>query len=413
MPPRRQQQETGGDASAGAPANAPANPPTGASQGDNNPTVSATQGGVNPAVSAVGTTQGNPNVSTSTSYAELIEIYKVLYPDSPRAEVLEMAKVQLEANNLREDALGPPRPPPRVEFPRDVLKQFDTMPKLHRENWHSWLNDFTATIDAIDNASEIIFGDVGPSHADYDAKLDHRLLGLLRSVCDRTSTNNIRYILDQKTNWSGGRELFAELRDALTKQDGVVRGSLYMELSQVQLPANNDIEKVIHQMQEIRTRATMVGADITDSNLVTHITKLTFHHQVYRTIWESLIVQGLADNWEHVKIAMLTKWRFSQLSPFSRQPRPVAAEAASTSTTTSGTGTTEGRRSRSPEEAYLLGKRDPAKPNEPAKCFGCHQPGHIRKNCPNLKPASNAAAASTEASANSSSAVAEAAVNDH
>ncbi|CAO1617156.1 unnamed protein product [Parajaminaea phylloscopi] len=296
-------------------------------EGDTQPTPSTSDTApAGPTVQAKGPTRPQGNILTSINYGELIQLYKADFPDSPHAEIMEMAKVQLEINSTREDNVRPPSPTPprRKEFTRDVLKQFESMPKLNRENWHSWLNDFTATIEAIDDAYELIFGEAGPGHPSYDESLDHRLKGLLRAVCDRTSTKNVRWILDKKKHWSGGRELFIELRDTLTKQDGIVRGGLYMELSQVQLPADNDIEKVVHQMQEIRTRASLVGADITDSNLVTHITKLTFHHSIYRTIWESLIVQGKADDWEHVKIAMLTKWRFSQLSPFSRQPRPVA-----------------------------------------------------------------------------------------
>ena len=33
------------------------------------------------------------------------------------------------------------------------------------------------------------------------------------------------------------------------------------------------------------------------------------------------------------------------------------------------------------QEGYNRGRRDPANPNEPAKCYKCRQPGHIAINC--------------------------------
>ncbi|PWN18945.1 hypothetical protein BCV69DRAFT_241476, partial [Microstroma glucosiphilum] len=254
----------------------------------------------------------------------------------------------------------------------DILELLRGMVKLNNANWHTWLLDFKSTFRTIPLVMDIMTGTIKDDHPSYDAQLDAKFVGIIRNSCDKESSKNIRHIVNVK-EWNTGSELFQQLQSELCRDDDITSGSLLMELGRVRM-FNNDVEKTISEINDIATKGSLIGLVIEDQQKVTQLASCTQFSQGYGEVWSTLETVGKAHKWQSLCAAMRRRHNRIKNDPgrMSSSRRSSAPAAMPSSSDSQGV-----------SQAYLLGKRDPRKPDEPAKCYDCGDPGHIAKNCPN------------------------------
>lgn len=327
-------------------------------------------------------------VNEMTDMLSIFKFFKESSPDIDDAILMDMSKTQFESNVKLQNqhSSEPERKPNNEIFPRDILKQFETMPKLHRENWHSWVIDFEAAVESVPTAHEILLGDFHEEHPGYDAELDARLIGTLRSVIEREKTLNIRYIID-KQRWTGGRQLFREIKQELTRNDKIVASQCLLDMGKLKM-VGNDIERVIYQARAIANKGTQVGSPFTDGHLVTALHNCSGYSDVYKSVWQQIEIAGQLGDFNIVTTALLARWRQAQHEPLSREPRAAALLTAESSKQPARTPLSNVEANAAHVDpsghtaAYYFGKRDENQPDQPAKCYNCFEPGHISKQCP-------------------------------
>lgn len=346
------------------------------------------------------------SIENMTNLAMLFVAFKELMPDATETTIATLARDQLDRNEKRS------RPMDKIVgsenvIPRDVSKQLDNITKLEFDNFHTWRLDLETALESIPSAHGMIFGDVDADHPDYNKILDIRLAGIIRSICDMDGSKNVRYILDSKTKWSGGRELFASIQFELSKLNKIQAAQCLGDMSRVRL-INNDIEKAIFQVRDIKNRGRQLGVDFPPQHMVQTLLNCSGYSNAYKDIWVQLETMGQTTDFDTVAAALLTKWRRLQNEPHHREPRAAALNAKEN---VKENGKENGKnnansaslpakpRLLTPEEAYLIGKRDPNNPDEPAKCYNCGRPGHIAINCPERRRLTLPAKTSVTASA--------------
>lgn len=302
-------------------------------------------------------------------------------PDLSSADAKEYGKAQLEANmQYKVLRLAKPRSPvpddnndednspDSGKIPKQVHRQVEHMPKLTMRNWHSWLIDLKYAVSSSQIISDILFGDVDNSHPRYNAALDKALVSLLRLASDRTGSNNISMYIDHRQDW-GAREMLEYLRVELTKADEVAKSQVLMDLSRLRV-IDHDIEKLIHDIHEIRHRGSLVGQEVSKAQVVVQLTNIT-KFSTYKSVWENLETNGQAHDYDKIVSALLARWQSYKQANLQRD------RAALSSTASRGNATDKSRLTR--QEAYWVGKKNGDKP---AACYNCGLTGHIARACP-------------------------------
>jgi hypothetical protein len=339
--------------------------------------------------------QAQPAILTVEEMTDVWQIYRYYKQEATstgdnitNAELMELAKFQFESNKGTAPVPAP-TPAPAVNpsdsiIPRDVSDNLKGMPKLNKENWHAWHKSLQRVLRAMPIALQILDGTIVDTDADYDLALDQRLVGVLENLSEREGSKNILYILNQD-DWQTGSQLFEVLEEELTKTDMLSAGAVLTKLGRVKM-YNDDVEKVIHQINEIATEGAMVGNHVEDKQKIQAIATATQFSDTYSEAWSTLETIDRETDWRAVCTALLKRQRRQRNTGLHRGPR--AAALVSGEKKTEASAEAKPREERAPltkDEAYLLGKRDPSKPDEPAKCYNCGQPGHIAINCPKPK----------------------------
>lgn len=269
-------------------------------------------------------------------------------------------------------------------IPTAILRQIERIPKLSRSNWHGWCIDVKSILRPYPVLLKHLVGLVDPSDPDYNVTVDHSLVGLIRASAEHTSSENVRYILDSRPDWTGSA-LFRALRTELTKDDKVKASQVLMDLTRLRV-IDNDIERLIIEMDEVGRRATLLGKNITDEQRVTQLANVS-RYGPFASTWEQLDTMGVADQYENVVSALLARAHGLKMSALAKERRSAALAATSTtgnsaSFVASNNSNNSVRTEHTPK--YWLGK---AGKDGKAHCYGCGQEGHIRKNCPGEKKA--------------------------
>lgn len=349
------------------------------------------------------------NLLEMTSVLEIFRHYKAQDQDGlDNATLVELSRIQLAQNNLSKqqrdaaataapaDAEAPQQhfgagaPRAKVQgagalvpintdvIPRDVIKMLEMAPKPNRNNWHSWLFDFMNAMEFVDGAVELLFGEKTESwkrKLENSRHLDLRLATLIRAASERKTSDNVSYIIDFE-RWTSGRDLIDHLRSELTAGDNQARSAVLMDLGRTKM-VNNDISKLIREIESLATRGAQLGMVITNREMIAHLMRSTMWTMAYREVWNNLEGDGKTPLWTSAVNRLMSHQKRIESEPFPRAARAAALLIQEESYA-------EGERAYilSNDEAYLLGKRDPRNPDLPAACYWCKKPGHISKNCP-------------------------------
>lgn len=315
-------------------------------------------------------------------------------PDLSDEIILRMAEIHINTNSSSREDSEPSSSTTRPTeiIPRDVQEQLKNIIKLDNVNWHSWIIDFRTCIECIPNIGSSFFkADFNP-----DPAVDKRLVGVIRSVCDRTTSRNIRYLIDTRQDWTS-KELFDFLKEKLTDSDRLYRGQVLHELSRTQL-INNDVERLVHDINNVVLKGSQVGLTITSNERLQQLRTCTTNSALFGKVWDTMRHTGQHDDYDKVVAALRLEYLEYKSSPYKRESTKAALS-------------TDSRRNGSADPAsdspYWFGRRSKDNPDEPAKCYNCGNTGHISRKCPKPRRSTkrSAHAATTETSTPSAHAV--------
>lgn len=342
------------------------------------------------AAATSGVDDGPRPIEDMDNFADVYEVFAERFPDMEPADLRPMVQAQLEHNaklrTLQVDALTRDK----LALPRDASFQLNSMPKLNRNNFHTWVVDVDSFMEAVPAARNILFGFVVEGDEGYDAAIDARLVGTIRGICDRESTNNVCYIIDSE-RFTSGATLLQRLEEELTRNDSVIAANILRDLNKVTM-YNNDVDAVIREIDALATRGWQVNEVITDKQKVVALDKATGTSAAYWETWSTLeLDQGKSADWFTVCNALRARRKRLNDVKFQRGPRGIALAAneqrpepkAPTKKTIAASPSKPGP---SPplarSQAYWIGKRDPNNPDRPAACWTCGETGHIQRQCP-------------------------------
>ncbi|SOV01775.1 uncharacterized protein UDID_18210 [Ustilago sp. UG-2017a] len=263
------------------------------------------------------------------------------------------------------------------KIPKSVLSIILQIVKLNENNWAIWEPMFMDCIHPIKNTRCILTGEIPSGHSDYDEELDSHFLGLILSSCDHgpTSCINTYTVREQGEEEQLGSTLYKKLKAALTINDEVKLSAIHDRVHKVKLVHRNIIN-LGKKLDQIWNDAARLGSHMDEK-----LKKSTLYHCIkddwlYTQTVDSLKAAQPGCSYEYTYHALAKKHQEAELSGCIR----ATARAASNRNTT-GQPSWPGQILN--QEGYNRGRRDPANPYKPAKCYKCRQPGHITINCTN------------------------------
>ncbi|PWN20836.1 hypothetical protein BCV69DRAFT_299309 [Microstroma glucosiphilum] len=331
----------------------------------------------------------SPDINAMSSVLQIYAAFAQQRPNLSHPELMELSKLQFEANEKRQSTSVTVQRRVNItqegfEWPKEVRNAIDKLYKLTTKNWNAWIMDFEAIWEGIPQVRDLLFGDIDEDHPEYDYRIDHKLVSVLRHVAEKESTDNILHIINRR-KWASGKELFDYMHEMLTKNEAVVASTVLLDLSRVRM-TNNEVSKVIREISNITTRAALVGIDISVPQQITQLCTATSYTHVYKDVWHTLESVGSVVDYDAVCAALIRREDRHMNESQARGPRAAALSAsAHPKNVTEKPAEARSSRVSTKEEAYLYGRRDPRRPDEPAKCYTCGKTGHIARNCPDAK----------------------------
>ncbi|SOV06178.1 uncharacterized protein UDID_19427 [Ustilago sp. UG-2017a] len=263
------------------------------------------------------------------------------------------------------------------KIPKSVLSIISQIVKLNENNWAIWELMFMDCICPIKNARRTLTGEIPSGHADYDEELDSHLLGLILSSCDHGSTSHIDTytVREQDEEEQLGSTLYKKLKAALTINSKVKLSTIHDWVHKVKL-AQRNIVNLGKELNQIWNDAARLGSRMDEKLKKSTLYCCVKDDWLYTQTVDSLKAAQPGCSYEYAYHALAKKHQEAELSG----RICTAARVAGNRNTT---GQPSGPGQILNQEGYNRGRRDPANPNEPAKCYKCRQPGHIVINCTN------------------------------
>ncbi|SOV05116.1 uncharacterized protein UDID_17842 [Ustilago sp. UG-2017a] len=263
------------------------------------------------------------------------------------------------------------------KIPKSVLSIISQIVKLNENNWAIWEPMFMDCIRLIKNAKRILTEEIPSGHTDYDEELDSHLLGLILSSCDHgpTSRINTYTVREQGEEEQLGSTLYKKLKAALTINDEVKLSTIHDRVHEVKL-AQRNIVNLGKELDQIWNDAARLGSRMDEKLKKSTLYRCVKDDWLYTQTVDSLKAAQPGCSYEYAYHALAKKHQEAELSGRIRATARVASNR-------SPAGQAGEHRQVLNQEGYNRGRRDPAYPNELAKCYKCRQPRHIAINCTN------------------------------